>query len=360
MKKLFVWSGLLLGAVLVALLFLRSSEATGEEQPGLTADEIALIRIYQLSRRVETAQSDIRLSTLEEEWNHEIKNWSVDHLMSLDGQIASLPLTDETECLRPLLQEVVANLLGVVKAVDGGDEAMHAAIGAYYEARNTFYKSASQLSDVLWWIPADVGEVDILALEAASIADEDVRNAFLQAHGLIGNHEYAEALALLLPIQEKVKGLLGEGRLVEMILDCHMTNRSPISDGFAHFDFLLGLVGDFLERKVYSPRIPVLYFYWQTIQQINENGVSNFSTIDYELHHRVFGEQLDVIIDYMQANPTDLWARSDVWVLFSYPTIERFPRANDYGNSVSLHYAHLTRLLEDGADSEQQEEAEIH
>ncbi len=152
---------------------------------------------------------------------------------------------------------------------------------------------------------------------------------------------------LLLPLLPVVKDPPAEGILLHRVLECHTRRSSPLSEAVDVDERMLELLRDHMERRVYSPRLPILYFYWQTLQQMTTNGMSNFSTIDYALHNRVFRQCADVIIDRIRADPDHMEARVAIWTLFSMPTIERFPANYHFGNSVALHHAHLSRFFED-------------
>ena len=351
MKKSLKYGCLFLGAGLVIGLCLSPFMVKADVKPGLTDAELALLRIRQFARKVKTAEFDMRLFTLDKERRFEGDNWAVGQLLALDHLAAHIVVPPETEQLRSLLRKMIGSLGNVADVAPDDYEALSTAIQEYFKTRDAFAKQLHYDFAALWRDSED-DLPDTLQVEANSIADEEARARFLRAYELIKDHAYQQALALLAPLLVEVGGLMAEGRVVEMILQCHMVQRSPISDGYKNYEKIETLVYDYLMRKASSPRIPVLYFYWQTLQQVNNNGFSNFSTIDYKLHHRVFDELMDVIIDAIQANPDDTWMRAVPWILFSYPPIERFPENYYFGNSVALHRAHLIRFFDGESNGE--------
>jgi len=333
--------GIVPAAVLAAVLLATSGMAA--DPKGLTDDEIAILRVSQTVRRIDTIEYDMRLFTLEAERRPEGENWTVGHIKDLEKRISSLALTKETEPLRAHMLQTASSLLAVAKAAEVSDEAVGAAIQVYfghYDALDTDY---NRLMWALWRVPEVLPEEDVVAMNTLYMPDEETKAAFLKASALIDSRHFDEALALVMPLREQVKGQKGEGRVLEMILECRMRRRNAVGEGTAYGE-LLALVEDYLKRRVYSPRNSHLYFYWQTLQQIAKNGLSNFSDIDYELHHRVFGEQLDLVMAYVQANPEDTWARRVCWSLLAMPPIERFAQNAFGGSSVILHNARLSRF----------------
>ncbi len=334
--------GIVPAAVLAAVLLATSGMAA--DPKGLTDDEIAILRVRQMMRRIDTVEYDMRLFTLEAERRPEGENWTVGHIKDLEKRISSLALTKETEPLRAHMLQTLTNLLAVAKAAEVSDEAVGGAIQTYFDRYDVLIAEYDRLVKALWRVPEVLPVEDVLAMNTPYMPDEETKAAFLKASALIDSRHFDEALALVMPLRDQVKGQKGEGRVLEMILECRMRRRSAVGEGTAHYGELLGLVDDYFRRRVYSPRNSHLYLYWQTLQQIAKNGFSNFSDIDYELHHRVFGKQLDLVITYAQANPEDTWARSVCWSLLSMPPIERFAQNSFVGSTVILHQGYLTRF----------------
>jgi len=341
-------TGIGLGLMLLA----QGCAKVAAEPIGLTEDEIAIIRVYQLARRIESADYDMRLAVemAEDESGVDADSWIYAELDDIDARIYALVLTPAVEPLRPHLSKTIKDLRSVTQAVVRGEDARKDAYQRYGESLNAMFAKRGEIRDAVWRASDDQTEDDYLALESASIRDAATREAFLKANEMLESRRFVEALEAARSIQDNVRGEMAEGRVVEIILACHMANGSPVIADYVPYEELFELVSEFLARKVYTPRIGMMFYYWQTLQQYTQGGSSNFSTIDYSRHHQMRDDLIDLAIENTRISPDMAWTRSVPWFMLSVPVIERFPHNYQYGNSVAIHISHLSRLFDDQED----------
>lgn len=326
------------------------SVSAGFANQGLNDVEKGIIQLEYIGRQVQAVENDLRIyymTKLEDRPDVE-PTGEVEELQKISSGLEGLSLPREISGLKPGLKAVINKLLDNCKGILKKDEKVR---GREF---NDFWNKVSSYSAQLqpkidkYLIVSKIQDsFDLLNEEANLFTDNKNRDMFKKAASYIADRKYKEAASILKLLLPKYNNQPAEGSILVRLVDCYIANESPLRDEEQGEEYVLGLLTDFVNRKQYAFLIQRLYLQWRTLEQMQNNGASNWSNVPNDQYNQVLWGLVESIEKHIDQHPDDSWAKYQLLLLMDTPMIERFPVDYPYGNSVAVDYAFLNGMLGD-------------
>jgi len=259
----------------------------------------------------------------------------IDNLNNLNDELFELDLPKELSPTRDEFKIVIESLKKVYKDIDTKtDEKMKEDFSVFQKTVETYFKNLTPVAKKYMDFPELPEGFDVLDEELKYIKNSADREEFDVALDSMEKGKYTKANIILHCLLGGYRDSYFEGSILSRIFDCQCMMKTP--DGYAvHIEYATNILGDFLKKKQYSPKLSEIFITWRTKYQLYYHGASNWSIIPNDEYIEMRWHVVKTIEEYLDKNPEDKWAKAQIIDLMSIPIIQRGGR---FGNT-NLNFA---------------------
>ncbi|MGD9014841.1 MAG: hypothetical protein PVI33_02305 [Candidatus Omnitrophota bacterium] len=272
-----------------------------------------------------------------------IKQASGEAIVDLDEirqQVAELKLPKQLSGLKEANLNVIDKLKEIYTGVENKESEEikqgFVSLGGLHSQYSEKLKSALMQYRPMQELPEDFHPVDE---EVKLTQNEEDRIGYLNLIDKIKKKKYRQAYQDLNSLAERYKDSAFQDCIMMRASDCLlMANRDLSEDKMGEYEEGIEILEKIMDKNSYSPVLYEVFYKWRTTNQYYNHGMSNMSQIPNKEYNERRWQIIQVIKQYLKANPEDLWAKEQVELLLSLPNITR---GGLIGNSNFAHWGAL-------------------
>ena len=307
---------------------------------GISAEAETILELEFLAMRVLDIESNMRFLITRTPKGENVRprraQGAIDDLEAVQEDVQELAVSRELMPLRRQFGDLITSLQSIYSGIDKKEDD---AIKAGYEAFGTQVRSynadLAEKIDVHLDFPGIGVESRRREAMLKTLPYEEDKRLYTRLESLVEARKYRQALPHYRDMWERYRGTRGEGIIAARLVECEQKRDAPAG---VESERLIRTLQTLINRGTYYPNLPELFVQWRTLTQAVYHGQSNMSPIPNGTYRRMRRRTAATLVEHINGNPNDAWARRQLALLLDIPLIARGGR---FGNTNLTHWGLL-------------------